>query len=138
MPPHYLTNIFNRQPREIGKQIQAGANLLVLDLLLIGLSIVQSVSIPICLTFLHSVPLLAAQPRGVQVSYSSEAFLAEVREAILIRTSRRVWNLSVEFSSQEIILRGFADCYHMKQLAQEGIRKIFPEVRVKNAITVLN
>jgi hypothetical protein len=72
------------------------------------------------------------------VSYSSEALLAEIRDAILARTNRRVWNLSVELGSHEIVLRGFADSFHMKQLAQEGIRNMVPDLRVKNAITVLN
>jgi hypothetical protein len=71
------------------------------------------------------------------VSYSGAELLAELRDTILEWTNHRVWNLSVELDSGAVVLRGFANSFHMKQLAQEGVRKKAPSLLVKNAITVL-
>jgi hypothetical protein len=55
---------------------------------------------------------------------------------VLARTGRRVRNLDIELSPECVILRGQAATFHVKQLAQHGIREILPEVRLENAITV--
>ena len=45
-------------------------------------------------------------------------------------------NLAIELSSERIVLRGRADTYYVKQLAQHGIRDVLPQVRLENAIVV--
>jgi hypothetical protein len=55
---------------------------------------------------------------------------------IQTRTGRRVRNLAVEVQPERVILRGFAATYHVKQLAQHGVRDVLPNVSVDNAITV--
>jgi hypothetical protein len=51
-------------------------------------------------------------------------------------TSRRVRNLSVEVVGEEVILRGRAASYYVKQLAQHGIRAILPLAPLRNTIVV--
>ena len=56
--------------------------------------------------------------------------------AVLSKTSRRVWNLAIEVHPEQIVLRGETSTFHMKQLAQESVRKVMPELRLVNAIEV--
>ncbi len=63
--------------------------------------------------------------------------LRELEEQINERTGRRVRNLSVELRPGRVVLRGRADSYYVKQLAQHGLLDSLPaELRVENAITV--
>jgi hypothetical protein len=55
---------------------------------------------------------------------------------IRTRTSRRIRNLAVELCPERIVLRGLAATYHVKQLAQQGVREVLPHVSVENAIVV--
>jgi hypothetical protein len=52
------------------------------------------------------------------------------------RTGRRVLNLDFELSPERVVVRGRASSYHVKQLAQHGVRDVLPDVRLENAIVV--
>jgi hypothetical protein len=60
----------------------------------------------------------------------------ELEHHVHLRTGRRVRNLSVELLPEAVVLRGSADSYYVKQLAQEGILELLPEVHLQNAIAV--
>ena len=60
----------------------------------------------------------------------------EVERRVQIRTGRRVRNLTVELQPERVILRGRANCYHVKQLAQHAVRDILHDAHVENAIAV--
>lgn len=51
-------------------------------------------------------------------------------------TGRRVRGLSVEVNDGLVILRGRANSFHVKQLAQHGVRMILPNARLRNGIVV--
>ena len=52
------------------------------------------------------------------------------------RTGRRVRNLAVEMAGETVVLHGKASSFHVKQLAQSGVRDVLPRVTVRNAIVV--
>jgi hypothetical protein len=52
------------------------------------------------------------------------------------RTGRRVRNLSVEVGANQVVLRGLANSYHIKQLAQHSVRETLPTIQLENAIVV--
>ena len=60
----------------------------------------------------------------------------ELECRVQVRTSRRVRGLAVELYSDSVILRGQTATYYIKQLAQQGVREILPDVRLENAIEV--
>jgi hypothetical protein len=60
----------------------------------------------------------------------------EVEQQVLVRTGRRIRDLAVELRPEQVILRGRATTYHLKQLAQHGVRDLLPDVRLENAIVV--
>jgi hypothetical protein len=47
-----------------------------------------------------------------------------------------VRELQVEVHPGRVVLRGRANSYYVKQLAQHAARTLLPEVRLENAITV--
>jgi hypothetical protein len=61
-------------------------------------------------------------------------------ELVLLRvatlTGRRVRDLAVEVAPDRVTLRGRADSFHVKQLAQHGVREVVPTLRLENAIVV--
>ena len=61
-----------------------------------------------------------------------------VLQRVADRTSRRVKNLVVEVtgSGDSVVIRGQANSFHVKQLAQQGAREALPEARLENAIVV--
>jgi hypothetical protein len=61
----------------------------------------------------------------------------ELETRVLARTGRRVRNLEVQYSSDEIVLLGETSTYHVKQLAQHSVLDFLPAVRLHNRITVL-
>jgi hypothetical protein len=61
---------------------------------------------------------------------------SELESRILAWTSRRVRNLAVELGSGQVVLRGQAATFHVKQLAQHGVREMLPDVDLVNAIVV--
>jgi hypothetical protein len=62
----------------------------------------------------------------------------EVERHIHLRTGRRVRNLLVELEAGRIVLRGTADSYYVKQLAQHGVLDLFPDIALHNDIAVDN
>ena len=62
----------------------------------------------------------------------------ELASRVQARTGRRVRNLDIELSPEGVVLTGEAATYHVKQLAQQGIRDLLPEVRLRNAIQVFS
>jgi hypothetical protein len=60
----------------------------------------------------------------------------ELEHHILARTGRRVRDLKIELCPERVVLHGRADSYHVKQLAQHGVRDVLPQVRLENAIVV--
>ncbi|MBY0458919.1 MAG: hypothetical protein K2V38_16395 [Gemmataceae bacterium] len=61
-----------------------------------------------------------------------------VTQRVADRAGRRVRELVVEVApaGDRVTLRGRADSFHVKQLAQQGAREALPEARVENAIVV--
>jgi hypothetical protein len=61
-----------------------------------------------------------------------------VLQRVVDRTGRRVKNLVVEVlgSGEAVVLRGRANSFHVKQLAQQGAREALPNARLENAIEV--
>jgi hypothetical protein len=61
-----------------------------------------------------------------------------VTQRVAARTGRRVRNLVVEITSsgEGVVLRGRADSFHVKQLAQQGAREALPNAHLENAIEV--
>ncbi len=55
---------------------------------------------------------------------------------VMVRTGRRVKNLTVEVCGSRVVLRGQANTYHVKQLAQHAAREAFPDTQVENTIVV--
>jgi hypothetical protein len=61
-----------------------------------------------------------------------------VMQRVTERTGRRVRNLVVEVagSGETVILRGRTTSFHVKQLAQQGVREALPDAQLENAIEV--
>ena len=59
-----------------------------------------------------------------------------VKERVLARTGRRVRGLTVEVGDGKVVLRGLADSFHVKQLAQHGVWDLLPTAKLENAIEV--
>jgi hypothetical protein len=60
----------------------------------------------------------------------------ELEARILARTGRRVRNLDIQMSSNSITLHGTTLSFYDKQLAQQGVLEVLPQVRLHNAIIV--
>jgi hypothetical protein len=60
----------------------------------------------------------------------------DLENVVLARTGRRIRNLDIELQPERIILHGQAFSFHVKQLAQQGVREMLPNVRLENAIEV--
>jgi hypothetical protein len=60
----------------------------------------------------------------------------ELESHVQARTGRRVRDLAIELWPEGVVLRGRATTYHVKQLAQHGVRDVLPHVRLENAIVV--
>jgi hypothetical protein len=60
----------------------------------------------------------------------------ELESRVKARTGRRVLNLDFELLPEGIILHGRTTTFHVKQLAQRGVRDVLPDVRLDNAIIV--
>ena len=60
----------------------------------------------------------------------------ELERHIQDRTGRRVQELCVDVSDEQIVLRGRTSSYYIKQLAQHGILEALPEANLQNRITV--
>jgi hypothetical protein len=60
----------------------------------------------------------------------------ELATHILARTGRRLRNLDIQVQAERITLRGQAASFHIKQLAQQGVRDVLPDIGLDNAIEV--
>jgi hypothetical protein len=60
----------------------------------------------------------------------------ELEHRVLARTGRRIRDLRIELCPEHVVLRGHAESFYVKQLAQHGIRDVLPKVRLENAIVV--
>jgi hypothetical protein len=52
------------------------------------------------------------------------------------RTGRRICNLAIEMRPERIILHGQASTWYLKQLAQQAVRDLLPQIRLQNGISV--
>ncbi len=59
-----------------------------------------------------------------------------VLQRVATVTGRRVRDLAVEVAPDRVTLRGRAASFHIKQLAQHGVREVVPTLRLDNAIVV--
>jgi len=60
----------------------------------------------------------------------------ELESRVLARTGRRVRNLQIQLFPERVVLHGQTMTFHVKQLAQQAVRQMLPEVRLENAIVV--
>jgi hypothetical protein len=60
----------------------------------------------------------------------------DLENVIMSRTGRRIRNLDIELKPEGVVLHGVVYSYHVKQLAQQGVREILPHVQLENAIEV--
>jgi len=60
----------------------------------------------------------------------------ELANRIQVRTGKRIRNLGIHCSTDEIILTGDTSTYYVKQLAQHGVRDLLPNIRLHNRINV--
>jgi hypothetical protein len=60
----------------------------------------------------------------------------ELESRVRARTGTRLRDLAIDLSPQGVTLRGLAGTYHVKQLAQTGVREVLPDVNLQNAIVV--
>lgn len=73
------------------------------------------------------IPIMSALPKPLD---------EVLTEKIHDRTGRRVQNLAVEMTGGTVVLRGRASSFHVKQLAQSGVREVLPQAAVRNGIVV--
>ncbi|HEV3146573.1 MAG TPA: hypothetical protein VGZ47_21980 [Gemmataceae bacterium] len=62
----------------------------------------------------------------------------ELQRLVEERTGFRIRDVLVELGGDQIVLRGQTPTFHIKQLAQEGILDVFPNMHLVNAIEVRN
>ncbi len=60
----------------------------------------------------------------------------ELERLVSSRTGWRIRNLTIEMAAERVILRGLAPSYHVKQLAQHGVRDLLPDIHLENTIKV--
>ena len=60
----------------------------------------------------------------------------ELENHIKALTGRRLRNLDINLSPDGVVLKGQAQTFYDKQLAQHGVREVLPHVRLDNAIQV--
>jgi hypothetical protein len=60
----------------------------------------------------------------------------ELENRIKALTGRRLRNLDIDLSPEGVVLKGQAQTFYDKQLAQHGVREVLPDVRLDNAIQV--
>ena len=60
----------------------------------------------------------------------------ELVRRVQTRTGRRIRDLAVELLPERVVLRGYTATYHVKQLAQQSVRELLPNIRLENSITV--
>jgi hypothetical protein len=76
------------------------------------------------------------RPTGQLLYRLDDSVQEELERHVHSRTGRRVRNLCVELHPERVILHGLADSYYVKQLAQQGVLDVLPNVCLHNAIAV--
>ena len=61
---------------------------------------------------------------------------AELETRIRARTGGRLRKLDIQLSPEGVVLHGETTTFHVKQLAQHGIRDLLPNVELRNDIVV--
>lgn len=59
-----------------------------------------------------------------------------LQSLVMQRTNRRVWNLAIDVLPERVVLRGETNTFYAKQLAQESVREVLPQMALENAIQV--
>jgi hypothetical protein len=59
-----------------------------------------------------------------------------VRDRVLARTGRRIRGLEVRVRGKTVVLAGRTTSFHIKQLAQHGVRDVLPHTPLTNEIVV--
>jgi hypothetical protein len=72
------------------------------------------------------------------VPSSSLLLQTELEQQVKNRTGRRIRNLAIECDAEQIVLRGQACSYYVKQLATHSVHDILPNYRLENAIVVIS
>src|SRR5262249_10964473 len=86
---------------------------------------------------LGSNPAELADSEHSCMAVPSSKLKSQLEQQVQVRTGRRIRNLSVELEPGCVVLRGQATSYYAKQLAQHGVRDLLPQIRLENAITVM-
>ncbi|MBY0524374.1 MAG: hypothetical protein K2R98_13290 [Gemmataceae bacterium] len=60
----------------------------------------------------------------------------ELERHVQQRTGGRIRDLTIQLEAERVTLRGRADTFYIKQLAQHSIRDLLPHVCLDNAIIV--
>jgi hypothetical protein len=60
----------------------------------------------------------------------------ELEHRIIALTGRRVRNLDINLSEDGVILNGQTQTFYVKQMAQQGVREVLPDIHLYNAIQV--
>jgi hypothetical protein len=60
----------------------------------------------------------------------------QLRNIVLAHTNRGVSNLDVQVHAERVVLSGETTTFYTKQLAQESVRKMLPQMKLVNAIQV--
>ena len=63
-------------------------------------------------------------------------FIGRLEELVKERTHHRVRDLTIAYQNDRIVLRGTANSFYLKQLAQHGILDVLPGVSLVNSIVV--
>ena len=68
---------------------------------------------------------------------SPPALQTELEKQVKDRTGRRIRNLAIELGVEQVVLRGQASSYYIKQLAQHSVQDLMPHAKLENAIVVI-
>ena len=60
----------------------------------------------------------------------------ELESRVRARTGGRLRKLDIELSPDGVVLHGETTTFHVKQLAQHGVRDLLPNVQLRNEIHV--
>lgn len=70
------------------------------------------------------------------IAFAPPTLEESVRDRVLARTGRRVRGLQVRVQGKTVVLAGKTSSFHIKQLAQHGVREVLPNAPLTNEIVV--
>ena len=70
------------------------------------------------------------------MSFPHPSFLLDLERHVRSRAFNWIANLVIELKAERVILRGTTHSFYAKQLAQQGVRELLPDIRLENAIQV--